>query len=167
MDTHTEEVATVDQFRTLARRPIRLRLPESGLVVELRKIHIAELAAQGLIPDQLTGMVMSEMGVEAPPAKSPGDFAGPLVSCVNAVCCAVLAKPLMRRAEDVEDSAAALTPEDVPWADREYLFRVACRQEEVHDLSRFPGEPAPGLPGAPDGDGLLDEAERDSRSVAG
>lgn len=158
--------ATAAQVRALGKTML-VELPESGLTVEVGRVHIAELAAQGLIPDGLTPIVMRELGMDsAAKLQSPAALAEQALQAIDAVCCAVLVSPLMRRPENVVDAEATITPADLPYRDREHIFQVVCRQVEVPDLSRFRGQPDPDVGPLAAGDGLVDAPERDPRPAA-
>lgn len=138
--------ATADAFRRLRATPEALTLPASGLTVHVRRVHLAELALSGAMPDHLTARVLERIGIKAGRERpdTPDELRRRLaenVELADAVCCAVLVSPRMFPAGDGEEPAAgAITPEDMPYQDREHVFLWACGlvQEASARAARFP-----------------------------
>jgi hypothetical protein len=157
--------ASADQFRRHQETPALLVLPDSGLTVAVRRVHVSDLAAAGAIPNDLLGPAMRVLGMGgAPPAPdSLQEQAQENRALVNAVCIAALAEP--RMLPEVPPSGKvglhepdAIAPDDMPWADREHVFEYVCRIGRARPLATFPHEQAGRVAPVQDGDDLRDEA---------
>jgi hypothetical protein len=150
----------------------------SGDVVRIGRVDAADLAIAGGIPDRLSRHVFdgmhtlrTEASREADPEAALAKVYRDRVETVDLIACAILREPRMvpeddPRADSLGPPEGAIYPRHMPWGDRMYLYRVATGEEQAVDLSRFPGRSAPGVHAAPNGDGVLDAAERDPRSAA-
>jgi len=153
------QAASASAFRAFTASDAYLRLPESGLVVEVARLHISDLAAAGRIPNELAGVAMRILGDERAPA-APTELQEAVLETrrvVDAVCIAALRTP--RMAADAQPEAkGAIRPDDMPWADREYIFEYVCRLGSAAPLATFPhGSPGRLAPVA-DVAGMGDEA---------
>jgi hypothetical protein len=149
---------SIEEIRRRGQAPIALQLIESGAVVHLRRPTAMELVAQGVIPDHLSGQLLKGLE-DISDAKQAGEF----VDLINAVCCAALVSPRMVQADMPSLGIEALTPDDLPFADRLLIHQVVMRAEGVFHLARFPSEQDGDVAPAEDGAGVLDEAERAPR----
>jgi hypothetical protein len=151
--------SSIDEIRRRGQAPIALTLPESGAVVHIRRPQAIELAAQGLIPDHLAAQLLK--GTED--LESP-ERAREFVEVIDAVCCAVLVSPRMQRPDMPTLGGDALTPADLPFADRLLIHQVVMRAEGVFHLARFPGEQDGGLAPVEDEPGVQDATEHAARA---
>lgn len=117
-----------------------MRLPTSGLVVRVQRVHVAELAVAGKIPDHLTSQVLAQLHLSKRAADDEPatleEQVGQIVGLVDAVCCAALLEPRM---EPEPSSPDVLAPGDMPYADREHVYLWVCGLVEAALPMRFPG----------------------------
>jgi hypothetical protein len=160
-----------DAYLERMRDGVLVTLP-SGDVVRIGPISAVDLAAAGGIPDRLTAHVFADMPSMLREARGDEEATARLyrerVEVIDTVCCAILREPRMvpEPAEGGEPPAGAIFPAHMPWGDRMHLYRLATGEASL-DLARFRRRPTAGVHAAPNGDGLLDAAERDPRPPAG
>lgn len=137
------QVAGAAAFRALG--PATLNLPASGLTVRVRRAHLAELALAGAFPDGLTARVLERIGVrQANRPDSSAELRERLAenaALADAVCCAVLLEPRMVPADTDPVPEDAITPEQMPFRDREHVFLYASGlvEEVRRQVATFPG----------------------------
>jgi len=159
-------VWSAEQFRQLA--PKLVTLP-SGAVVRVRECTAVDLALSGAIPEPLSFHVVREtttMEREAGSITERGHIRLELAQAIHAVVCAYVTEPVIWPDDDETAPAGALRISEVPWADRMFLFNLACGQVEA-GLHRFPGEPPGGLAPSPAGADLREATVGDAGDGAG
>lgn len=125
----------------------------SGMVVGVRHVHAADLAAQGVLPEPLTRHVFSDLADLKAAAQTPEEAARvevERVDLINAVVAAFVSSPEVVTGPVEDVPPAALHVSELPWPDRLHLFLVASGQVEA-GLARFPGGQAGGVEGASGG----------------
>lgn len=136
--------ASPEAFRAYREAPAVLELPDSGLVVHARRCHINDLAAEGAIPNRLSGIAMRVLGMPGAPPRpaSIEEAAAESRQLIDVVTCAAMVAPRVVPDDAEELPAGAIRVSDMPYPDREHVFAYVCRLgEEARDLSRFPGRP--------------------------
>lgn len=143
---HQPQAASAADFRAFTDSPALLPLPDSGLTVEVRRVHVSDLAAAGEIPNELAGVAMRVLGADgaAPLPRTLQESARETRDVVNAVCIAALRSPRMVHDGD-EVPEGAIPCAAMPWADREHVFNYVCRLGGARPLARFPERPAGGV----------------------
>src|SRR5262245_26206164 len=128
--------------------PWLVELPESQLLVQIRRVTLLELAAHGRIPDELQVAALSSLADDLDEAK---EQAAPearrtmtrRIDLINAVCAAMLVAPRMSWPPPGDPDA--IDPDDLPMADRIHLYGIAVGTVEGPNMAPFPGTPGPGM----------------------
>ncbi len=146
--------ASAAAFLDRRRADYTIRLPHSGLDVRVREIDVMDLVAAGDIPDTLSHHVYEEFPVLTV-GKNPREIQELLTErhrIVGLVCCAMLVDPPMTMPDNADPGT--ISPTDLPWPDREFLWAVACGTGRLADLARFRDEQARAVAAAPVGEGV-------------
>lgn len=157
-----KRAATAAELRHRRSRSWRIKLPISEAIVEVKEVDTMDLALQGAIPDHLSRHVWEDLADITKDMK-PGDQAkalGEHVEMIELVVCASLVSPRCVLESPGDDE---ITPRDLPYADREFLYQIACGNGGLAVLSRFLEAEERALEASPDGEGVRDEAIADPR----
>lgn len=152
--------ASAQDFKKRRQAHTTITLPNSGLDVVVKEVDVLDLLKAGGIPTHLSNYVWHDVG-EMTQGKSPEKVAAMLnerTETLGWVCCAMLVNPVCVMDDPADDE---ITPQDIPFPDREVLWTVACGHGRVTDLARFPDEPDARPDGAQGGEGVRPEAIND------
>lgn len=151
------QTASAQDFKKRRQAHTTITLPNSGLDVVVKEVDVMDLLQAGGIPTHLSSYVWHDV-TDLTSGKSPEKVAAMLnerTQTLGWVCCAMLVSP---RCVMEDAGADEITPEDIPFPDREVLWTVACGHGRVTDLARFPDEPDARPDGAQDREDVRPEA---------
>lgn len=138
-----QKAATAAQFKKRRTQPQTITLPASGLDVIVKEVDVLDLLRAGGIPTHLSTYVWHEV-TELTEGKTPEKITALLnerTETLGYVVAAMLVEPRCVMQDPGDDE---ITPEDIPYPDREALWTIACGLGRLADLARFPDEPGTG-----------------------
>lgn len=114
----------------------RIQLPISELVVDVREVDTMDLATNGEIPEHLSRHVWEDIETitDGMKDKEIQEALANHKDLIHVVCCATLISPRCVLEDPGEDE---ITPDLLPYADREFLYRLACGNGGYAALARF------------------------------
>lgn len=134
--------------------PEEVELP-SGCVALLRRVHILDLAAEGVVPATLVAELERSRGEAGVTLLESPERVREFRTMVNAVCKVAFVEPPVGE----EGTEAQLGVDEVTFEDRVFVFHWCNRG--ARRLEPFRSESAGAVDGAPVGEDVRDAAEHD------